>query len=76
MSFPRRATRPESAYAGAGQGGRPPGFDKERYKERNTVERAINRLKNYRAVPTRYDKRAYVYLGTITVAVTIIWLRT
>ncbi|MEV5703005.1 IS5 family transposase [Streptomyces anthocyanicus] len=57
-------------------GGRPPGFDKERYKKRNTVERAINRLKNYRTVPTRYDKRAYVYLGTITVAVTIIWLRT
>ncbi|GGQ36743.1 IS5 family transposase [Streptomyces mutabilis] len=57
-------------------GGRPPGFDKERYKKRNTVERAINKLKNYRAVSTRYDKRAYVYLGTITVAATIIWLRT
>ncbi|WP_455754777.1 IS5 family transposase [Streptomyces prasinus] len=57
-------------------GGRPPGFDKERYKKRNTVERAINKLKNYRAVFTRYDKRAYVYLGTVTVAATIIWLRT
>ncbi|WP_436846542.1 IS5 family transposase [Streptomyces niveus] len=57
-------------------GGRPPGFDKERYKKRNTVERAINKLKNYRAVSTRYDKRAYVYLGTVTVAATIIWLRT
>lgn len=31
-------------------GGRPPGFDKELYKKRNTVERAINKLKNYRAV--------------------------
>ncbi|WP_406137205.1 IS5 family transposase [Streptomyces anulatus] len=57
-------------------GGRPPSFDKERYKKRNTVERAINKLKNYRAVSTRYDKRAYVYLGTVTVAATIIWLRT
>ncbi|MFE6456234.1 transposase [Streptomyces cinereoruber] len=56
--------------------GRPPGFDKERYKKRNTVERAINKLKNYRAVSTRYDKRASVYLGTMTVAATIIWLRT
>lgn len=31
-------------------GGRPTGFDKERYKKRNVVERAINRLKNHRAV--------------------------
>ncbi|GAB7106556.1 IS5 family transposase [Streptomyces phaeofaciens JCM 4814] len=57
-------------------GGRPPGSARERYKKRNTVERAINKLKNHRAVSTRYDKRAYVYLGTVTAAATIIWLRT
>jgi len=54
---------------------RAPGFDKERYAKRNTVERAINKLKQFRAVATRYDKRAYVYLGTVTAAALVIWLR-
>ncbi|MFU9037365.1 MULTISPECIES: IS5 family transposase [Streptomyces] len=58
------------------RGGRPPGFDEERYKKRNTVERAINKLKHARAVATRYDKRGYVFLGTVTAAVLVIWLRT
>ena len=58
------------------RGGRPPSFDEDRYKKRNTIERAINRLKQYRAVATRYDKRGYVFLGTATAAGLVIWLRT
>lgn len=58
------------------RGGRPTGFDSERYKKRNTVERTINRLKGFRAVATRYEKRAYIYHGTITLAALVIWLRT
>ncbi|MFF8902530.1 IS5 family transposase [Streptomyces lydicus] len=56
-------------------GGRPPGFDKARYAARNTVERAINKIKQFRAIATRYDKRGYVYLGTVTAAALLIWLR-
>ncbi|WP_443048548.1 IS5 family transposase [Streptomyces sp. NBC_00272] len=58
------------------RGGRPPGFDEEHYKKRNTVERAINKLKHARAVATRYDKRGCVFLGTVTAAALVIWLRT
>jgi len=57
------------------RGGRPPGFDKIHYRDRNTVERAVNKLRAHRAVATRYDKRDYVYGGTVTVASIWIWLR-
>ena len=32
------------------RGGRPPSFDAELYKQRNTVERCINKLRQHRAV--------------------------
>ncbi len=57
------------------RGGRPPAFDPERYKQRNTAERCVNKLKLCRAVATRYDKRQYVFDGTIDVASIRIWLR-
>ena len=56
-------------------GGRPPAFDAGRYKERNTVERCFSKLKQFRAVATRYDKRDYMYQGTIDVASIRIWLQ-
>ena len=56
-------------------GGRPPAFDAGRYKERNTVERCFARLKQFRAVATRYDKREFMYQGTVDVASIRIWLR-
>jgi transposase len=56
-------------------GGRPPVFDEQAYKERNTVERCISKLKAFRAVTTRYDKREVMFQGTINVASIHIWLR-
>ena len=56
-------------------GGRPPNFDKQRYRDRNTVERTVNKLRGCRATATRYEKRNYMYLGTIAVTSIWIWLR-
>lgn len=57
------------------RGGRPPAFDQTRYRQRNTVERCVNKLRAARAVGTRYDKRDYIYRGTVTAAAIRIWLR-
>jgi transposase len=45
-----------------------PAFDRAAYRERNVVERLINRLKRYRRVATRYEKRAANYLAMVTIA--------
>lgn len=68
----RPACQPPAA---SSQGGRPTGFDREIYRRRNEVERTINRLKSFRALATRYDKRAYVFHGTVTGASIRLWLR-
>lgn len=39
------------------------------------VERTINQLKHSGAVATRYDERAYVLTGTVTVASIRFWLK-
>jgi transposase len=54
------------------RGGRPPGFDSAIYRERNTVERGFNRLKQWRGIATRYDKYALTYYGGVLLAATII----
>jgi DNA invertase Pin-like site-specific DNA recombinase len=39
------------------------------------IERTINALKNSRAVAMRFDKRGYIFYGTVTVASIRLWLR-
>ncbi|MFI2907935.1 IS5 family transposase [Streptomyces sp. PDY-4] len=55
------------------RGGRPPGFDSDAYKQRNTVERCINRLKQWRGLATRTDKLAIAYQAALHLAGILIW---
>ncbi len=46
------------------------------YRKRNVVERFFSKLKHFRAVATRYDKRDDNYLASVQLASIRIWLRT
>ena len=41
---------------------------------RNIVERLINRLKQWRRIATRYEKRAANYRAMVTIAAILLWL--
>ena len=49
-------------------------LDRPAYRERNRVERLVNRLKACRRVATRYEKRAASYLAMLTLAALRLWL--
>ncbi len=53
----------------------PPAFSAWLYRQRNAVERFFNKLKHFRAVATRYDKRDDNYLASVKLASLQIWLR-
>ena len=53
---------------------RPPAFDRTACKRRNIVERCFNRLTQFRAIATRFDKTAISYRGMIDLATLLIWL--
>ena len=54
--------------------GRKPAFDREAYRRRNVVERCVNRLKQWRGIATRFEKRAANFRAMVVLAATMIWL--
>lgn len=53
----------------------PVAYDREAYKKRNTVERCFNKLKHYRRIATRYDRRAIYFASFLFLAAAMIWMR-
>ncbi len=50
------------------------GYDKELYKERNLIERTFNKLKRFRRLATRYDRKALYFSSFLYLAASLLWL--
>ena len=48
-------------------------YDAKVYKARNLIERMFCRLKDFRRIATRYDKRADIFLSTVLLAAAVTW---
>jgi transposase len=48
-------------------------YDKRAYKGRNVIERMFCRLKDFRRIATRYDKRADTFLSAVLLAAAMTW---
>jgi transposase len=66
--------RSDHRHKRAGRSGRPLGFDAAIYAGRNVVERCVGRLKQWRGIATRYEKRAVNYRAMVVIASLMIWL--
>ncbi len=53
----------------------PRDYDVARYAQRHSIERLFSRLKRFRRVATRYDKRDAHFLAFIQLAAIVLWLR-
>lgn len=49
-------------------------YDRHLYKARHLIENLFARLKQYRAIATRYDKTTCNFLGAIHLAAAMVWL--
>ena len=49
--------------------------NRRRYRLRNRIERCFNKLKHFRRIATRYDRRAIYFLSFIQIAAAMLWMR-
>lgn len=48
-------------------------YDRELYKQRNLIERAFNKLKAWRRIATRYDRRSIYFMAALQLAAAVTW---
>lgn len=73
--IPEKADQAANRKKKGSKGGRPVSHDAELYKERNTVERCINKIRAWRGLATRFDKRPDSYMAGLQLRGAVIWLR-
>jgi transposase len=73
--IPEKADQAANRKKRGRDGSRPVAHDAEQYKERNTVERCINKIRAWRGLATRYDKTPASYMAGLQLRGSIIWIR-
>jgi transposase len=72
--IPERKDQREQRRKRGSRGGRPCRFSREEYGQRSWIERLINRLKHWRRIATRYEKRAENYQAFVLFGCILLWL--
>lgn len=72
--IPEKADQAANRKKRGSAGGRPVSHNAEQYKDRNTVERCIDRIRAWRGLATRYDKIPDSYMAGLQLRSSIIWM--
>ncbi|MFI9433302.1 MULTISPECIES: transposase [Streptosporangium] len=72
---PERADQVANRKKRGSRGGRPVTHDPDLYKQRNTAERCINRIKQWRGPAFRFDRTPDSYLAGLHLRGAVLWIR-
>ena len=73
--IPEKADQAANRRKKGSKGGRPISHDAELYKARNSVERCVNKIKDWRGLATRFDKKPESYTAGLELRGAVTWLR-